>query len=83
MWLHVGKILKSKVQVYEYLVCLQLCAELARSGVNQCCKPAEKQGNWIHCVAHGKHAEDSSLDDFLRLVDYFGIGRRSIGNIHR
>ena len=30
-----GKILKSKVQVHEYLACRQLCAELARSGGNR------------------------------------------------
>ena len=43
-------------------------------------KLADEQGNLIHCVAHGRHAEDSSLENFLRIVVYFGIGRRSIGN---
>ena len=43
-------------------------------------KLADEQGNWIHCVAHGRHAEDSSLENFLRIVIYFGIGRHSIGN---
>ena len=43
-------------------------------------KLADEHGNWIHCVAHGRHAEDSSLENFLRIAIYFGIGRHSIGN---
>ena len=43
-------------------------------------KLADEQGNWIHCVAHGRHAADSSPENFLRIVIYFGIGRHSIGN---
>ena len=43
-------------------------------------KLADEQGNWIHCVAHGRHAEDSSLENFLRIVVYFGSGRPSTGH---
>ena len=56
-------------------------AEPANSGkLRRNFKLADEQGNWVHCVAHGRHAEDSSLENFLRIVVYFGIGRRSIGN---
>ena len=37
-------------------------------------KLADEQGNWVHCVAHGRHAEDNSLENFLRIVVYFGSG---------
>ena len=43
-------------------------------------KLADEQGNWIHCVAHGRHAEDTSLEVFLRIVVYFGSGRPSTGH---
>ena len=43
-------------------------------------KLADEQGNWIHCVAHGRHAENSSLENFLRIVIYFGSGRPSTGH---
>ena len=52
-----------------------MCGELRRKF-----KLANGQGNWIHYVAHGRHAKDSSLENFLRIVIYFGIGRHSIGN---
>ena len=34
-------------------------------------KLADEQGNWIHCVAHGRHAENDSLENFRRIVVYF------------
>ena len=43
-------------------------------------KLADEQGNWIHCVAHARHAENSSLENFLRIVIYFGSGRPSTGH---
>ena len=37
-------------------------------------KLADEQGNWVHCVARGRHAENNSLESFLRIVIYFGSG---------
>ena len=42
-------------------------------------KLADEQGNWVHCVAHGRHAENNSLENFLRIVVYFGSGRPAQG----
>ena len=39
------------------------------------CKLADEQGKWVHCGAHGRHAENNSLEHFLRIVVYFGSGR--------
>ena len=56
-------------------------AEPANSGkLRRNFKLADEQGNWVHCVAHGRHAEDSSLENFLRIVIYFGSGRPSTGH---
>ena len=33
-------------------------------------KLADEQGKWIHCVAHGRHAEDVSLENFRRIIVY-------------
>ena len=43
-------------------------------------KLADEQGNWIHCVAHGRHADNNSLTNFLQIVIYFSSGRPSIGH---
>ena len=43
-------------------------------------KLADEQGNWVHCVAHGRHAENNSLHGFLRLVVYFCSGRPANGH---
>ena len=42
-------------------------------------KLADKQGMWIHCVAHGKHAESEHLKDMHRILAYFGTGRPPLG----
>ena len=43
-------------------------------------KLADEQGNWVHCVAHGRHADNNSLTNFLRIVIYFSSGRPSTGH---
>ena len=43
-------------------------------------KLADEQGQWVHCVAHGRHAENNSLEDFLRIVVYVGSGRSATGH---
>ena len=43
-------------------------------------KLADEQGNWIHCVAFGRHAEDDSLENFRRIVVYFGNARPANGH---
>ena len=56
-------------------------AEPANSGkLRRNFKLADEQGNWVHCVAHGRHAESNSLKNFLRIVVYFGSGRPAIGH---
>ena len=34
-------------------------------------KLADAQSKWIHCVAHARHAEDVSLENFQRISVYF------------
>ena len=43
-------------------------------------KLADEQGNWVHCVACGRHAENNSLENFRRIVVYFGSGRPAQGH---
>ena len=43
-------------------------------------KLADEQGNWVHCGGHGRHAENNSLENCLRIVVYFGSGRSASGN---
>ena len=38
-------------------------------------KLADEQCKWVHCVAHGRHAENESLENFRRIVVYFCSGR--------
>ena len=42
-------------------------------------KLADDAGKWIHCVAHGKHAESVYLGNMRRIVADFGCGRSSLG----
>ena len=44
-------------------------------------KLADDAGKWIHCVAHGKHAECAFLQNMRRIVAYFGFGRSSDGTM--
>ena len=47
-------------------------AEPANSGkLRRNFKLADEQGNWVHCVAHGRHAEDSSLENFFSEIQNF------------
>ena len=56
-------------------------AEPANSGkLRRNFKLADEQGNWVHCVAHGRHADNNSLKNFLKIVIYFSSGRRSTGH---
>ena len=41
---------------------------------------AGEQCNWVHCFAHGRHAGNNSLENFLRIVVYFGSGRPAKGH---
>ena len=43
-------------------------------------KLADEQGQWVHCVAHVRHAENNSLENFLRIVVYFCCGRPASGH---
>ena len=43
-------------------------------------KLADEQGKWIHCVAHGRHAEDVSLENFRRIIVYFCSARPGSGH---
>ena len=43
-------------------------------------KLADEQGKWIHCVAHGRHAENDSLENFRRIVVYFCSARPANGH---
>ena len=43
-------------------------------------KLADEQGKWIHCVAHGRHAEDVSLENFRRIIVYFCCARPASGH---
>ena len=44
-------------------------------------KLADEQGKWIHCVAHGRHAEDNLLENFRRVVVYFCSARPANGHV--
>ena len=44
-------------------------------GLRRNFKLADEQGKWIHCVAHGRHAGNDSLENFRRIVVYFCNGR--------
>ena len=41
-------------------------------------KLADEHGMWMHCVAHGRHAESESLENMRRIVAYFGTGRPAL-----
>ena len=41
---------------------------------------ADEQGQWVLCVAHGRHAENNSLENFQRIVVYFCSGRPATGH---
>ena len=43
-------------------------------------KLADEQGRWVHCVAHGRHAEDDSLENFRRIIVYFCSARPGSGH---
>ena len=43
-------------------------------------KLADEQGKWIHCVAHGRHAEDVSLENFRRIIVFFCSARPGTGH---
>jgi hypothetical protein len=38
-------------------------------------KLADDHGTWVHCVAHGRHAESEFLENMRRIVVYFVTGR--------
>ena len=44
-------------------------------------KLADDEGQWIHCVAHGSHAEHEFLQNMHHIVAYFGCGRSSYGTM--
>ena len=44
-------------------------------------KLADEQGRWVHCVAHGRHAEDDSLENFRRIIVYFCSTRPGTGHV--
>ena len=41
-------------------------------------KLADEQGTWVHCVAHGRHAESEFLENMRRIVVYFVTGRPAL-----
>jgi hypothetical protein len=41
-------------------------------------KLADEHGMWMHCVAHGRHAESESLENMRRIVAYFVTGRPAL-----
>ena len=43
-------------------------------------KLADAQSRWIHCVAHARHAEDVSLENFRRIIVYFCCARPASGH---
>ena len=42
-------------------------------------KLADDEGQWIHCIAHGRHAEGTFLQNMQRIIVYFGAGRSGLG----
>ena len=56
-------------------------AELTNNGeLRRNLKLADEQGKWIHCVAHGRHAEDVSLENFRRIIVDFCSARPGTGH---
>ena len=41
-------------------------------------KLADEHGTWMHCVAHGRHAESEFLENMRRIVAYFVTGRPAL-----
>ena len=41
-------------------------------------KLADEHGMWMHCVAHGRHAESEFLENMRRIVAYFVTGRPAL-----
>jgi hypothetical protein len=41
-------------------------------------KLADEHGMWMHCVAHGRHAESESLENMRRIVAYFCTARPAV-----
>ena len=47
---------------------LQEAEPTNNGGLRRNFKLADEQSKWIHCVAHGRHAENDSLENFRRIV---------------